>query len=127
MSALSTDLRQRILDAYAEGNLTRQQVADRFMVSLGLVKKLIQQKRHLDSIENLYHRVGRKRLIRGELEKRLQELVREQPDATLEELKERLGTKCHLSTIHRSLERLGESYKKKGCGGRGAEPRGRQG
>ncbi len=40
---LSLDLRQRILDAYAEGSRTRKEVADRFTVSLGMVKKLIQQ------------------------------------------------------------------------------------
>jgi transposase len=127
MPAISNDLRQRILDAYAEGVHTRQEVADRFMVSLGMVKKLIQQQRHLGSIGNLHHRAGRKRMIAGELEERLKKLVREQPDATLEELRGRLGLECYLSTIHRALERLGESYKKKGRSRRGAGSRGRQG
>lgn len=116
MCALSLDIRQRILDVYAEGNHTRQQVADRFKVSLGMVKKLIQQKRHLGTIENLHHRAGRKRIIKDALEERLKAEVRKQPDATLEELKARLEVDCDVSTIHRSLERLGDSFKKKGPG-----------
>src|SRR5690606_34999918 len=104
----------RIIKAFKEGTATRQQIADRFDVSLGLVKKLIQQDRHTGSIESLHHRAGRKRTIAGADEERLLRLVREQPDATLEQLRDRLGIDCHITTIHRALKRLGESYKKKG-------------
>jgi transposase len=113
MPAISTDLRQRILDVYAEGMHTRQEVADRFQVSLGMVKKLIQQQKHLGSIENLYSRVGRKRFFTGDLEERLKDLVAKRPDATLEELRKELGVECDASTIHRALRRLGRSFKKK--------------
>lgn len=111
--AISMDLRTRIIKAWKNGTETRQEIADRFDVSLGMVKKLIQQDRHSGSIEPLYHRVGRKRIITGEREERLLALVREQPDATLAELRARLGIDCDLSTIHHALARLGESYKKK--------------
>jgi transposase len=114
MPALSTDLRQRILSVWDEGMHTRHEVADRFQVSLGMVKKLIQQRTHQGSIENLYHRVGRKRLIKDDLEQRLKTLVGEHPDATLAELREKLALTCSLATIHNTLKRLGWSYKKKG-------------
>lgn len=117
MPAISDDLRQRILDVYAEGNHSRQQVADRFRVSLGMVKKLLQQKRRLGTIGNLHKNAGRKPLIAGEALERLLLLVKERPDATLEELRERLSLDCDLSTIHRTLKRSGVSYKKKRRGG----------
>ena len=41
---LSMDLRQRILKAYDQGRSTREEVAARYEVSLGMVKKLIQQR-----------------------------------------------------------------------------------
>ena len=54
---LSLDIRQRILDCYDEGKWTRADVAERFRVSLGMVKKLIQQRKNTGEIGNLYHRV----------------------------------------------------------------------
>ncbi|MFT3990882.1 MAG: helix-turn-helix domain-containing protein [Luteolibacter sp.] len=60
MATLSMDLRQRILNAYDRGDVTRDEVARRFEVSLGMVKKLLRQCSQLGSIEPLHHRSGRK-------------------------------------------------------------------
>ena len=122
--AISLDLRKRIINAWKKGTATRQEIAARFEVSLGMVKKLIQQERHTGSIENLHHRAGRKPIFTNERLEELRKLVRQQPDATLAELRERLGIKCELSTIHYALARLRESYKKKGRGSRGTKSRG---
>ena len=46
MAALSMDLRERILASYDRGEGTRDQIASRYQVSLGMVKKLLQQRRH---------------------------------------------------------------------------------
>ncbi len=124
---ISPDLRERILAAWDAREGTQQQIAGRFVVSLGLVKKLVAQRNRLGHADNLYHRVGRKRLIGKEDEKRLQRLVREQPGATIEELHERLGVDCSPITVHRALARMRQKYKKKDAGGSGAEARGRQG
>ena len=56
----SIDLRERILSVYDGGEHTRQEVADRFKVSLGMVKKLIQQRSKIGSIAPLHHLAGRK-------------------------------------------------------------------
>jgi hypothetical protein len=40
-------------------------------------------------------------------------LIRQQPDATLEECRQRLGVACSLMTISRALSQLGLSRKKK--------------
>ena len=45
MATFSLDLRTRILAAYDAGEGTRETVAARFRVSLGMVKKLLQQRR----------------------------------------------------------------------------------
>jgi transposase len=44
---------------------------------------------------------------------RLRELIRRQPDATLEECRQRLGASCSTMTIARALSRLGLPRKKK--------------
>ena len=47
MKTISLDLRERILAAYDADEGTREEVARRFRVSLGMVKKLLQQRRRL--------------------------------------------------------------------------------
>ncbi len=63
MKELSLDLRERILAAYDAKEGTRVDIAIRFRVSLGMVKKLISQRRRGDGIGSLRHRCGRKRII----------------------------------------------------------------
>lgn len=110
--AISQDLRDRILAASLAREGTRQQLADRFKVSLGFVKKLISQHKSLGHVHNLYARVGRKRVLSEDQEKRLGDLARENPSMTLAEYREALGVKCSLPTIDRALRRLKLSYKK---------------
>ena len=59
MKTLSLDLRERILSTYDKEEGTREQVARRFRVSLGMVKKLIQQRRHTGEIGSRRHLCGR--------------------------------------------------------------------
>ena len=46
MRTISLDLRERILVSYDQKEGTREEIAHRFRVSLGMVKKLLQQRRH---------------------------------------------------------------------------------
>ena len=50
MRTLSLDLRERILSAYDKKEGTREEIAARFRVSLGMVKKLLQQRRRTGNI-----------------------------------------------------------------------------
>jgi transposase len=43
---ITLDLRLRILASYDQNEGTRTEMAHRFRVSLGMVKKLVQQRRH---------------------------------------------------------------------------------
>lgn len=107
------DLRQRILKAYDRGDATREQVANRFEVSLGMVKKLLQQRRHTGDISPLHHRSGRKPIILDSHRREMRLLLLKQPDLTLEEIRARLGLECTIQAIHYVLADMGLTYKKR--------------
>lgn len=113
MATISLDLRKRILKAYDRGDATREQVARRFDVSLGMVKKLIQQRRHIGNISPQHHRSGRKPVILDSHRRELRVMLAEHPDLTLEEMRERLGLECTIQAIHYVLADLGLTYKKR--------------
>lgn len=113
MATFSIDLRERIVAAYDRGDGTRQQIADRYTVSLGMVKKLLQQRRHTGDIAPRHRYSGRKPKITAKYQHQLRRLVRDQPDMTLEELREAIGLSCTPQAIHYALERMGLSLKKR--------------
>ena len=112
MAAFSLDLRERILAAYDGGEGTRQEVAHRFRVSLGMVKKLLQQRRRTGEIGPLHHRAGRKPKITEGHRRQLERLVRAQPELTLEELRAALGLECSVPAIHYVLKAMNLSLKR---------------
>ena len=109
---LSLDLRQRILACCQEGRLTRQQIADRYRVSLGMVKKLLAQQRRTGEIAARHHYAGRKPLFTAAQRRHLGQLIDEQPDITLAEMREALKVKCTLPAIHYVLRDMDLTYKK---------------
>lgn len=113
MTTITMDLRQRILKAYDRGATTREQVARRFEVSLGMVKKLIQQRRHAGDIAPRHHRSGRKPLIVDSHRRELRLLLIKQPALTLEEIRTCLGLGCTIQAIHYVLIDMGLTYKKR--------------
>lgn len=116
MTTITLDLRKRILTCYDTGKETRASVAKRFCVSLGLVKKLIQQRRHHGDIAPLHWRAGRKPLFTERHKAQMQAAIRRQPATTLAEFRELLGLECSLPSIHRVLVRMGMPYIKRRCG-----------
>jgi len=113
---ISLDLRERILAAYDQEEGTREEVARRFRVSLGLVKKLLQQRRHTGDLRPRHRFCGRKPLLGQSHQQRLRELVARKPDLTLEELRRALAVGCTLQAIHYVLQRMGLTYKKRHSG-----------
>ena len=113
MKTISLDLRERILEAYDGGEGTREEVGRRFRVSMGMVKKLLQQRRHTGDIGPRHHRSGRKARIVTRHRERLQRLLAEKPDMTLEELRSGLGIHCTPQAIHYVLIDMGLTYKKR--------------
>jgi transposase len=113
MRAYSNDLRERIVAAVERGEHSIRQVARLFMVSLSCVVRLLQRKRRTGSVQPEPHGGVPARKLDGAAEARLLELVRAQPDATLAELRDRLGVRCSLMTIARALWRHKITRKKK--------------
>ncbi len=119
MQAYSDDLHERVVAAYATGQLTISQVANRFTVSVSFVDKLLKRQRISGSVAALPHRGGPA--------PRLQELDRQcllacvsaQPDATLAELRQQLvaaGSPAVGQTVRwQTLRHLDLRRKKRVC------------
>lgn len=110
----SQDLRDRVLAAYDDGMETKP-IATLFKVSPAWARRVKQRREQFG--ETTPRCAGGFKIIKVD-RAQLAELVREDPDATLEELRERLGVKCAISTICMALKQLGFSLKKKSCGRR---------
>lgn len=113
MKTLSLCRRMQILAAYDVGKVTRQEVANRYSVSLGMIKKLLQQRRATGDIGNRQKFTGRKPIIREEHRRRMAVLLEENPEMTLSELRKKLRINCTLPAIHRVLAIMGRTYAKR--------------
>ena len=101
------------MEAYVRQAGTRAEVAKRFKVSLGMVKKLLQQHSRTGDLRPRYRFCGRKAKLLPQHGSALKALVAKQPDATLVEMNEQLGLACTVAAIHQVLARLGLTYKKR--------------
>src|SRR5512141_2358218 len=106
MRTLSLDLRQRILEAYDHEEGTRAEVAHRFRVSLGMVKKLLQQRRRTGDIAARHHCSGRKPMIVAAHRDQIRCLLAKKNDLTLKELRQAAGLQCSLQAIHVVLAKM---------------------
>jgi transposase len=113
MATISLDLRQRIINAYDRQEGTRADLAKRFSVSLGLVAKLLHQRRRTGNIAPRHRFSGRKPKLVAEHRRQLRALLAKKPDLTLRELRAALGLECTLPAIHYVLADLGLTYKKR--------------
>jgi transposase len=113
MKALSMDLRERILKVYEQEDCTREQVARRFAVSVGMVKKLLSRKRQGQEIGARYDRCGGKARIVESHRRALRSLLEQKPDMTLAQLRDALELDCTLPAIHYVLRGMGLTYKKR--------------
>jgi transposase len=113
MRTLSLDLRERILASYDHGEGTRDKVASRYQVSLGMVKKLLQQRRRTGQIGPRHQYSGRKPIILDAHRRQWRTLLDHKPDLTLRELRQAVALDCSLPAIHYALAKMGLTYKKR--------------
>lgn len=104
----SDDLRTRVLMAYDRGMQTKE-VSAAFSVSPAWARRC-KQRRH-ETGQTTHRPMGGKRFEKIDRDA-LARLVAQQPDATLEELRSRLGVACAISAIWSALRSLRISYKK---------------
>lgn len=109
--AYSMDLRQRVIDD-CDAGLPTSVVARKYSVSPAWVRRLKQHRRERGDIVPRRGGGSRGRKIDRQ---RLAELVAQQPDATLVELRDRLGVMVTLWAICKALRELKLTFKKKRC------------
>lgn len=104
----SKDLRLKVLAAYARGFATKR-IAETFSISRSWARRVKQRHREHGEVQARPMGGSIPRIDRS----RLAELVAEQPDATLAQLRERLGVQCSISGIDAALRAMNISFKKR--------------
>ena len=111
MKPYSIDLREKLLQAYAQGLGSQRALAVLFGVSRSFVEKLLQRRRTTGEITPRPHAGGRRPACDATTFGLVRQWVRENPDATLEELalqlRQQCGLRVSISTISRLLTRAG--------------------
>ena len=114
MQAYSMDLRERaLLDS--DAGMKAADVAVKYRVSGSWVRLLKQRRRETGDVAPRVQRHGRRRMLEPHLHT-LAALIAEQPDRTVAELKDALGTPASLATIWRAVAALDVTVKKKRSG-----------
>jgi transposase len=111
MTPIPVSVRRRILQLYERGKSTRE-IAQWFGFCVAAVRRVRQQFQQRGTLEPRTHRSGRRTLLTEERQRRLEELLAEQPDVTLAELGARLDRRFRPSTVDLWLRRMGWKYKK---------------
>ncbi len=115
MKPYSMDLRTRVLADYDLG-LTMQAISEKYRISTKFIRDLRQLREETGSLTPRHSKTGPKPKLADHTEQ-LAKLIQEQPDATLEELQQRLPVPVGLTTIWRALVALGVTLKKSpACG-----------
>ncbi len=116
MKTYSLDLRQRLVDAVDDGIDTYREIAEQFGVHESYIYKLLRQRRNLGHIAPLPHG-GAPLKLHDKALNTLTELVEQEPDLTLDELRLQLRKKIKInvsvSTIWYGLEKRDWSVKKR--------------
>src|SRR6202158_4821257 len=106
MRAIPVPMRQRIVELYERGKGTRE-IAQSFGFCVAAVRRVPQQLKPRGTPQPQTHLSGRRTLLTKERKQRLQDLLSDQPDATLAELGARMERPFRTSTIDLWLWQLG--------------------
>lgn len=110
------ELRERVVAAVEQSELTINEIANLFSVGPTFVKKMLKLHRAGESLEPR-HGGGPEPLLQEKELALLHKEVKERPDATLDELQKALADQAqvtaNLPTICRALQQLGLPRKKK--------------
>ncbi len=110
MRPYSRDLRIRVLNAYLNEEGSQREIARRFDVSRGFVQNVLRRYRETGDVELPASNGSHLKKI-GRREKQiLRDLITELPDATLDDLCDRLAVRANIqvsvSTMHRAVKSL---------------------
>jgi Transposase and inactivated derivatives len=120
MAIASKDTRERAVEAYKTGRFTQQELAIAYCVHY----KTIQNWLRADAMgepQEPKSRGCRPRIFSKSEEAELRQLICEEPSITLENIKIRFNKNCNVSIVHRTLLKMGITFKKNSTG-LGARP-----
>ena len=113
MGSYSTDLRERVIAAVDDDEGSIREIARIFRVDPSTITRWLQRRRQAGTLEPGPHGGGPPPALDEDDHRRLDELIRDQPDATLDQLRRRGGFACSLTTLWRAVRRRHLTYKKK--------------
>jgi transposase len=113
---LGDDLRRKLLFAYDQGEGTLEELAGRFLVSVGWAKKIYAARNRTGRAERLPHKPGRKSHAGTDAQQQVRTWFVQQPDLTLAEVKQKLRSEASVSLslpqVWKLLRKLGLRLKK---------------
>ena len=113
---IPVEIRQRIVEAFDQGD-TREEIAEMYKVGVASITRFLARRRNTGSL-NPSSRPGRTPVLDECADEKIREWIKEQPDLTTEELRQRLesiGYCLKASALCDNLKRLFLSRKKKVC------------
>ena len=117
MGIANEQTRQRAIEAYEAGRGTQAQIALLYGIDISTFQRWLQRHRQTGKSAPLPRGHNPAALNDSQM-RQLDELVRQTPDATLEQLRTALEVDCSLVAIHNALKRLEYRYKKNVAGQR---------
>jgi transposase len=128
MTPYSIDLRQKIIAALDRGVGSQRTVAELFGVSLSFVERLLQRQRATGTLAPRPHAGGPPRCLDETDERLIRQCLEQQPDLTLDELRQTLaqqnGKSVSRATLGRAVQRLNLPRKKRRFMRRSVRPTG---
>lgn len=113
MKPISLDLRERIVALYKAGGRSFAEVAGHYDVSVRSVIRFVMMDRREESLAPKPHTGGPAPTYDASFRERLRREVDARPDATLEQLREALGSSISIARLHGILAEMGARRKKK--------------
>jgi transposase len=109
--ALEDELRRKLLFAYDQGEGTLEELASRFLVSVGWAKKISATRNRTGQAERVPHKPGRKPHAGIEAQQQVRAWFVQQPDLKLAEVQQKLlceaGVSLSLPQVWKLLRKLG--------------------
>jgi transposase len=106
MRPYSLGFRQRVAAAVDPGDGSRRRIARRFRVRLAFVARRLHRRRQTGTLDPQPHGGGHPPALDHDGRERLRDLVRQQPEATLDEWRRRVGTPRSRMPLWRALRTL---------------------
>lgn len=111
MEIATEQTRQRAIAAYEAGQGNQAQIAKMYRVNISTFQRWLQRYRQTGQTAP-FPRGHRRAVYEADDLQVLDELIKQHPDATLEELLAATGKSCSIMAVHRAVVRLDYRFKK---------------